>query len=923
MGILENLQERFGLRQSKAQLIKPPDMDSIYVFDGTNVNRVSLNGQSSSGYTGMLPTVLQFQRNTYGQTKEDYAIASALNPYISNAVMQLSSDVSDIEYGVRNSQNVDIENHRFMRAIADNRRLRQQDAIKYLVRSLLIFGEAYMRPLPHIMGGYTGVQLFNPIAVDPIIIGGRIHAYHYNGDAGLEQYTPGQIFYFRLDNMLDDSRGLSPMASIMTAANIYRQVDRYTLDQLLRDLKLSGILTARQGASINPTTLKTALDEIKKNLGSRFIALSGQLEFNVVQQEYDTSTLELADHLKKQIAVGFRIPLSIAGAWDTATYQSSPEQKRFYLEQVVGRYCEDIATWMNDVVMPAFGGGEFYFDVQSAIKTTFDQKLITEIAAQQFETGGSTYNEYRQEIGKPKIEGGDFILINGNIITLEKRADGSFGIPQGALPEPAPIPPPAPAPTPVMAIEPPRGVGDSKTEFWVGLSLAGNLDLLIEQTKLRQLFLDQAIKWTEPDDYHLTLLFAPIATPEQVEAFRLAIAQETIDPIRLKLGTIATFDDSANQYPIHFRIRSNGDLKDLQSALYDMAVACGIAFPSYSQPQNWQPHITIGYGSERVRMKPYTSRYTIQPDVLSVDYGHEPVYTFGFNTPHPEPVTTVGEQPEAPAPLTVQPPAKSADRDWRELALPYYKPYNPVKELQAWRKKVKNRGTSAVDFVCHQVSEEVAEALRITLKAATTPQDIEAAFDLAIASQTKAIQATRIDFEDALADLLTEITGGGINKRRARNAFMNLIQVHGNKAARDGFEDAGVTEEPDAEEQADIDNAIRAQRQYVNALLDKLYSDEDTISDAMREQKPAMWFNKSIYPIYVLALGLADANGMYEWVYGDTEHCDDCKRLNGQRHRMKDWTRRGLLPKSSDLECKGFQCKCNLVRTRKRAYGSY
>ena len=524
MGILDNVRERFGFKPQKASLIKPFDTESLYVFDGTNVNRLSLN-KGSSGYTGMLPTVLQFQRQTWGQTNEDYAIAAALNPYVSNAVNQLSSDVSDIEYGVRNSQNVDIENHRFMRAITDNRRLRQQDAIKYLIRSLLIFGQAYMRPLPHIMGGYTGVQMLNPIAVDPIVIGGRIVEFHYHGDAGLEKFTPGQIFYFRLDNMLDDSRGLSPMASVMTALNIYRQIDRYTLDQLLRDLKLSGILTARQGASVNQNTLNTALEEIKKNLGSRFIGLSGQLEFNVIQQEYDTSTLELADHLKRQIAVGFRIPLSIAGAWDTATYQSTPEQKRFYLEQVVGRYCEDIATWMNDVVMPVFGGGEFYFDVQAAIKTTLDQKLITEIASQQFQTGGATYNEYREEIGKPPIDGGDFILINGNIITLEKRPDGAFGIPQGALPEPAPPPLPPQPPAPVMAIEPPRGVGDSKTEFWVGLSLAGNLDLLIEQTKLRQLFLDQAIKWTEPDDYHLTLLFAPIATPEQVEAFKLAISQ--------------------------------------------------------------------------------------------------------------------------------------------------------------------------------------------------------------------------------------------------------------------------------------------------------------------------------------------------------------------------------------------------------------
>jgi hypothetical protein len=91
----------------------------------------------------------------------------------------------------------------------------------------------------------------------------------------------------------------------------------------------------------------------------------------------------------------------------------------------------------------------------------------------------------------------------------------------------------------------------------------------------------------------------------------------------------------------------------------------------------------------------------------------------------------------------------------------------------------------------------------------------------------------------------------------------------------------------------------------------------------MAKQKPAMWYNKSIAPAYQSALLSADKNGMYEWALGKAEHCSDCLRLNGQRHRMRDWKRKGLLPQSDVLECGGFNCKCSLNKVNAKARGNY
>lgn len=55
----------------------------------------------------------------------------------------------------------------------------------------------------------------------------------------------------------------------------------------------------------------------------------------------------------------------------------------------------------------------------------------------------------------------------------------------------------------------------------------------------------------------------------------------------------------------------------------------------------------------------------------------------------------------------------------------------------------------------------------------------------------------------------------------------------------------------------------------------------------------------------------------YEWVYGDTEHCSDCQRLNGTVATASDWLAYPLHPQDYNLECHGFRCQCRLVPTDK------
>lgn len=183
----------------------------------------------------------------------------------------------------------------------------------------------------------------------------------------------------------------------------------------------------------------------------------------------------------------------------------------------------------------------------------------------------------------------------------------------------------------------------------------------------------------------------------------------------------------------------------------------------------------------------------------------------------------------------------------------------------------------------------------------------------------KDIQSTRLDFEGDFADAISAAQDDDMSRRRFGIVARALITRYGRQAYGDGLEEGGVEGGLSQDDQQAANSLIAEQSSYVSDFADNLFDGSEADPDA----RASMWFQKSIYPFYLAGLQSGDEDGMYEWVYGDTEHCEDCQRLNGQKHRMSEWVDSGWLPKSDELECHGFNCQCELVKTRGRASGSY
>lgn len=204
-----------------------------------------------------------------------------------------------------------------------------------------------------------------------------------------------------------------------------------------------------------------------------------------------------------------------------------------------------------------------------------------------------------------------------------------------------------------------------------------------------------------------------------------------------------------------------------------------------------------------------------------------------------------------------------------------------------------------------------------------TAQNTETASDTPpqIAESEKSIQATRLEFEGAFEDLMA--ARKDLSTRSIATRLRGLIRQYGYLSFQDGLEVGGVKDGVlDEDDEKEFLALYAAQNAYINPFAQAAAG----LSDVEAAAKPAMWWTKSIQPMYNAGLFSANRNGMYEFAGDDGEEsCLTCQRLKGQRHRMKDWTRKQLRPgiDTANFQCGGWRCRHLLVKTTERATGRF
>lgn len=890
----------FISREADAPAVRRASVDEpdVLFFDG--VKFTPINSKKPGLFTG-------YGNNLHlpaGRLRDDdvgRAMAYLACEYAFNGIRMVASDIAGIPFGVRvvDTQE-DLPNHPLIQAINWARRLYQQEVISLWQIDRYVFGEVYALPETNAFGLYNCLRLLNPLAIEKWIPYNTLDGFQYNANSDYRRFDTSEVAFDKVANPLDDINGLAPLSVALDAINIDKEGKRYILDNFLKNMRMSGILTGRTGSQVTDQDLGAVVKRLKEQKNERLVAIAPQLEYKQVQQSVDGTQLQLSEDARRRIAAALGIPLSVLGAWDSSTFQSAPEQRRHYYESIIFRECFRHALFMTERVLPYFddsGKTECYYDTDSVSALVEDKAAKTTMVNSRQAAGNMTINEAREALGDKPVPGGDVFILNGQIISLAQLATMAAQPAAPLVTDAAPaLIQPAPV-QPEKTVEPTAQAG--MKDAWFGLTLPNHPDLIPLQNRVKQIIGEGQCEWNDPADFHVTLLHIPAIGEAEAAALMEAMNEVDVPEMALRVGSLGVFDD-VGQHAVHFKIRQNADLKDLQETLYDICEGLGLRMRSFYQPSLYNPHITMGYAAQPLKRVVYTGKTAVQPSEMQLSIGGEVAYRKACGKP------------------TVKSEALSEPQTIHEAALD---------ELAAWEKKWKNHGASKASlFHTYMIRDDIAVNIRQALtEVGASNVSVKSVFEEARTRLAiRAIQATRIDFEDGFTDLLDDALKGSITRRQFSGRLRSMIELYGYKAYVDGLVDGGVDAEPDSEEVAQIKQLITDQSQYISGLADAIYKDESTvISEAVAEQKPAMWYNKSINPFYQSGLASADGNGMYEWVYGDTEHCDDCKRLNGQVHRMKDYTRKSVLPQSDTLTCKGFNCKCKLVKTTSKANGNW
>lgn len=804
--------------------------------------------------------------------------------------------------------------------------------------SLGVHGEAFFEKLQLFGGLPGGLRYLNRIALDPFVSGGKVQFYTYSDDAGITNFYPQQLVRHGITNLLDDFSGSSPVSRALDALNNDMGMKKHVLAYFRNGAKIGGWLTLRSGAHVTDEEWMRLKTEFREHLTTADNAYKwGFLPAEIEAKSSENQPFEGFEQLEKsdvnrihwamQVspvltgAVPAGDPLSSLGTLDAA--------KAFFYESFVEPRAKAIAQVVNQDILPWLwmDDHELVFDVDDILSTMRQTKEKSDKAQAEYRAGGITHGELRAQLGydpDPALENmywydGVGLVPKTEIPNLWKTklsAQSTINF-TGLGQDEQQVPMAAPGTT-VPAMQNAAPPMDSKS-MALALTMPKHPDLISLQKSVQKYLGDIQCEWNSPDSYHVTLVSAPAVTDEQMQAVKDALADIELPELKLNVGSLNAFEGVAS-YPVHFRIRQNADLRALQQQLYEVCKAAGIAMSSYSQPLTYVPHITMGMAASKPKSATFRSKLAITPDALELwtDDG-EVLAALRFDEDG-ELVLTTDEDDALDA-------GKSAhEHDHGQQSAPQN---DALDELRAWKKKVDSarrsgKSMAAVKFQNYLIRDTIADGVRSALAEAADDETITAIFDQAREFVSyKAIQATRIDFEDAFEDLLVRARNDDATRQQFRSKLASLLNKYGKMAFMDGLTDGGLDEaELDDDDKDTIARMLSEQSEYVSGITDTLFKG-DGVSDAQADFKPAMWFNKSINPMYQAGLVSADKNGLYEWVYGATEHCADCLALNGQRHRLKEFNQRELMPQSSKLECKGFQCKCKLVKVSGKPRGNW
>lgn len=555
-------------------------------------------------------------------------------------------------------------------------------------RSQDIWGRTYLRKRYNTRGYPTGLTWLNPLDVYEYTDRGVVTGYRWQNPAGgSEQMSLQEVIYTQAFDARSLGNGLSKFEAAWLALNIDANLSTYAAAFFLNGAQIDGFLSFEDELTDEQYT-KAREDWRRAFQGARnahrTAVMPGGAKWNPVSSApKDLAMTELKGAEREDVCTVFDVDPVLVHLKDTGDPLSASST---YSAIEISHIRNVTLPFLRSVVLPALNdqwamkdfGAPYRIDIDDqSIPALQDAQLVRADTANSLATGhvldypearellgygeradyikrapdeplalwqqgGITRGELRALVSGQRDDSpnNDVVLVGGQIIPASRLLEVANANADKLIAPPAPSPfgnlpggspggglsitpePPPQLPSPSTQAVPVERVDDHS--LCAMLYFQPNDPALVGlQNRLRQMHPEG--DWTAPDEFHVTVFYAPDATDAQAARFSAVLAGMTPPELSLTVGSLHSFDN-VGEHALHFRIKRNADLLDYQEQVFDEAQEIGILASPFSAPDSYIPHVTMGYLKERSSRVTYSGRVSVRPVVLRLMYGETCVH---------------------------------------------------------------------------------------------------------------------------------------------------------------------------------------------------------------------------------------------------------------------------------------------------------
>lgn len=340
-----------------------------------------------------------------------------------------ASKFSSIPYNVIDKRTGKlVPQHPLTEAINDAYRWRKRDLMFDVEAAVCVWGELYIERMRNVFGMPAGLKWINPLVIEPYIVRGEITYFQVSDMFSGKSYRldTDAVAYYRTFNPMDDNRGLPAMAVALDAINVKRSIQKSTKAWFENDSRPDYIVSPKAGDGWGSDVLDRITEWWKTNLKGQKNRGKGAIidmpiDYNQLQREPVPEQVDLSKEQRSEICSAFGVPLSLAGTWEDATYDSGDDQRQSLYEETLIPEAQTLDKFITAEWLPFFddsGHTEFKHDFTQIMAMAGNTQKRIAAVSQKYRDGAITMNEYRLQTGDKAVQGGDIYLIPSGAIVV-------------------------------------------------------------------------------------------------------------------------------------------------------------------------------------------------------------------------------------------------------------------------------------------------------------------------------------------------------------------------------------------------------------------------------------------------------------------------------------------------------------------------